>query len=194
MAEMAPGARLWKVIWSCALIVVMLAVGGVIFRDELSLEYHKRRLIAAKARHWRMTTEGYSFWDHVTEIVHGEPVSVDDVVATWKRHEEALVTRGFLKRQIFVAKEDVLPSRSSNPAYNEALARMEATCRWWSASRVETNLIVTACPKGLADWKLLAPKAGLISTEEASQTAEKPKSRCQRNGKKPRDAQTVAAI
>ena len=126
---MASGGRLRKrtVIWSGVLIIAAVGLSAFIFRDDLSLEYHKRRLVAAKARHWRLTTEGYSKWDHVTEIVRGRPVSTEDVVATWKRHEEALVQRGFLKRQVFVSKEGLLPSRSTSPAYNEALARMEAS-------------------------------------------------------------------
>lgn len=190
IVAMALGGRLQKVIGASAVIIVGLGVAALIFQEQLSLEYHKRRLVAAKARHWRLTTQGYSFWDHVAEIARGRPVSGDEVVAIWKQHEEALVQRGFLKREVFVAKTGVLPSRSTDPVYNEALERMEATCRWWSATRVETNLVVTGCAKGLADWRALAPKAGLILKEQLSQSAEK--KRCWRKRKKSQEAETFA--
>ncbi|HKQ37807.1 MAG TPA: hypothetical protein VJ063_06990 [Verrucomicrobiae bacterium] len=190
---MASGGRLRKVIVAGALVIVGLGLAAVIFRDSLSLEYHKRRLVSAKARHWRLTTQGYSFWDHVAEIARGRPVSTDEVVAAWKRHEETLVQRGFLKREVFVAKEGMLPSRSTDHSYNEALAHMEATCRWWSATRVETNLVVTGCAKGLADWKVLSAKIGLVPKGELSQNAEKPQKRCSRKRKKFQGDETLAA-
>ncbi|HTD87298.1 MAG TPA: hypothetical protein VK850_12040 [Candidatus Binatia bacterium] len=190
MQVMASGGRLRKVIVTGVLIIGCLGLLGLIFHEPLSVGYHKHRLVVAKARHWRLTTQGYSFWDHVTEIVRGRPVSAEQVIATWKKHEEALVQRGFLKRQVFVAKDGVLPSRSSYPAYNEALARMEATCPWWSATRVETNLIVTACKKGLADWQPLALKAGLLPKSDLAQSTETSNKRCSRKRKKSDETET----
>ena len=189
---MASGGRLRKVAVVGALIIAGLGLTAFIFRDQLSLEYHKRRLIAAKARHWRLTTQGYSFWDHVAEIARGRPVSADEVITTWKRHEEALVRRGFLKREVFIARNGLLPSRSSDRPYNDALAQMEGACRFWSATRAETNLVVTATPKCLALWKGLALQIGLIPIEDSSQTAQQPKKRCSRKRKKSRETETFA--
>jgi len=193
MGEMASGGRLRKVVRSGGLIILALTVLALVFHRPLTLEYHKRQLVSAKARHWRLTTQGYSFWDHVAEITRGRPVSSDEVVATWKEHEEALVKRGFLKREVFVAKDGILPSRSTNPDYNQALARMEATCPYWSAVRAESHLVVTATTKGLADWRPLALKAGLVPREEVSQNAEAPKKQCSRKRKKSRGAETFAS-
>jgi len=126
---MALGRRLRKktvVLWS-ALVLGAMALSVFVFRDDLTLAYHKRGLLAAKARHWRLTTKGYSGWDHISEVLRGRPVSAEEVVRTWKRHEEALVQRGFLSRQTFVSRNGLLPSRSSSPEYNRVLARMEGS-------------------------------------------------------------------
>jgi hypothetical protein len=190
---MASGRRLRKVfIWSGLLIVAAVTVTMLIFRDEVTLRYHKNRLQAAKARHWRLTTKGYTAWDHIAVVLRGRPVSADEVVATWKRHEEALVQRGFLSRKMYVAADGVLPSRSTNPEYNNALARMEGSCPWWSVSRVGSNLIVTACRQGHADWKAVAPRAGLRAIDEVPVNGQKAKKRCWRKRKNSRLTETLA--
>jgi hypothetical protein len=181
------GSRKRKLFIGLSLIViVVLAAFAIIFRDELMVGYHKNRLLAAKARHWRLTTKGYNAWDHVVEVVRGKPVSADEVVQIWKRHEEALVQFGFLSRKTYVAAAGVLPSRSTSPDYNRALARMEASCPWWSVSRVGTNFVVTACAQGFADWRAVAPGAGLRAIEESPANEQKVKTRCWRKRKNAR--------
>jgi hypothetical protein len=189
---MAMGRRWRRILWAGLVILGALAVVAFVFRDDIALHYHKNRLLAAKARHWRLTTKGYSGWDHISEVLRGRPVSADDVVATWKRHEEALVRRGFLSRATYVSRTGLLPSRSTDPAYNQALAHMEASCPWWSISRAGTNLVVTACAKGLADWKREAAEAGLISTDEVPPTPQNVKKKCLRKRRNTPPRETLA--
>lgn len=189
---MAAGRRWRRVWWLSALVFAVLGVSAFIFRDELTLSYHKNRLLAAKERHWRLTTKGYSKWDHIVEVVRRKPVSADEVARAWQRHEDALVRRGFLRRETYLARNGLLPSRSANPEYNQLLARMEASCPWWSALRVGTNLVVTGCERGLADWKRQAGEAGLKPQSDGPDPVQKQKKRCWRKRKNSRSGETLA--
>ena len=144
-----------KQAWFWAVSVLVLAAFICSF-PSVRIQYHKSRLDNAKARKNRLMAARPSAMDKIRLQVTGNPVSGQELDATIRSHEDALVSLGFLDR----AK---LPAQmvSACPETLETLTRLKDECPWYHATTVSgTNLVLTACPQMMDAWRKRVQELG----------------------------------
>lgn len=144
-----------------ALGVVLLLLGFG-FSTPARIQYHKWRVTAAKGEHLRLARGEYRFSDQLRELFLGRTRTWAEVESAWRRHEQALVDLGFMKRVEYYARRGNVPTRA-NPEFARLIQQMDRTSPWWSyrVSQSQASLTVTATPEALALWKKLAPSVRL---------------------------------
>ena len=157
-----------------ALVIVFLALA---FSKPGRIQYHKWRVTAAKREHLRLASGQYRFTDQLREVFIGRTRTWAEIESAWKRHEQALVDLGFMKRVEYYARRGNVPSKA-NPGFAAVIHQIEQACPWWSyrVSQTESSLTVTATPEALELWKKLAPSVNLQE--------DKPKPDARRRSKK----------
>jgi hypothetical protein len=150
---------LWRFGLTCLLIAIFLALG---LSKPVRIRYHKWRLIAAKQEYLRLARGEYRFSDKMRELFLGRTLTWAEVEADWKKHEDALVQLGLLRRVDYYPRRGNVPSRA-DPGFAAAIQKMDAACPCWSyrASKSEDGFTVTATKECLELWKSLAASVGL---------------------------------
>ena len=87
--------------------------------------------------------------------VTGRMPDVGPLERTIRGHEEALIKAGFLDRQM-IPREMITACQETG----ETLAALRKECPWYDAEAVATNLVVTACPKMMEEWRRRVKELG----------------------------------
>lgn len=137
-------------------MVLAVVLGALLWSmPPVRVQYHKSRLEAVKQKRDRMMSGNLSvlekFWLQVT----GTPASGSELKRTIQRHEDALVRLNFLRRENISAK---MISECKETA--KTLSALENECPWYHAESVATNLMITACPKMMEEWRKRAKELG----------------------------------
>ena len=118
-------------------------------------EYHKARLQSLKEKRVRLATHGLSRMDNFWLQLTGRPISVPDLDADIRTHEAALVKLGFLSQHSLPA--DMV---AACPQTIQTLNSLRNECPWYDSQTVSTNLLLTACPGMMDQWRRQAKDLG----------------------------------
>ena len=143
-----------KQFWIWALGTLILAA-TVCALPPVRTGYHKVRLKSLNQKRLRLATQGLSgmdnFWLHLT----GKPVSVPDLDAAIHKHQTALVNLGFLDQHSLPAQ-----MVATCPETLQTLNALRDECPWYGLQTVSTNVILTACPAMMDQWRKRAEALG----------------------------------
>ena len=145
-----------RVRWVLAGALGLIVALSLVFQEPIRLEYHKSRLQALKAKRDRYMTAKLSRPEKLWLQVTGRPTSIGTLANAIRKHEDALVSLGFLRRKNF----EVQPEQ--NVETKDVLAALRSECPWYHAEIMDrTNLVViTACPGMLENWRKRAHQSG----------------------------------
>ena len=142
--------RFW--VWAVSILAVLAVVWSL---PPVRVEYHKWRLQALKKKKEDYTFKGLSGIANMWAEVSGRPVDIPQLNRSIQGHEDALVKLGFLRRERFVAE-----TGATEPA-REALAALSRECPWQHVEIASgTNLVLTACARGMEQWRKRAEELG----------------------------------
>jgi hypothetical protein len=136
---------------------LLLVLGLAVFASNsrmAQVAWHKWRLVAAiesaRTAGAGKPTPGQEF----VAIVRGAPLSSEECIAAWQRHEDALVQLCYLSRREFPWRR-----RASTPERMRICAAAEkafARPQLWSVTRSPSNeyaVLVTALGQDMARWE-----------------------------------------
>ena len=139
-------------IWGISVLIPAAIISSL---PPVRIQYHKWRLEAVKARKASLLAAKPAAIDKLW-LNLGIPVSGQKLDRDIRKHEDALVRLGFLKRASLPAQ-----MVTACPETLESLEHLKSECQWYHAEiRAGTNFSITACPKMMDHWRQHAKELG----------------------------------